>query len=105
MVKRTWIYVCKPAKYDITCNVCGGTNIDWSEYEHRIWCYDCKLDLPGTPGIFDGPIPIGIMEILGAPLWRIYLKSKAVCKPVIIKDGKVVYRKMRKPKEKDKSDN
>lgn len=75
------------------------TNIEWSEYEHKIWCYDCLKDLPGTPGIFDGPIPLGTMEILGAPLWRIYLKSQAVCKPVITKAGKVVYRKMKKSKE------
>jgi len=94
--KRKWIYVCKPQKYDITCNKCGGVNIEWSEYEHKIWCYECKEDLPGTPGIFDGPIPIGTMEILGAPLWRIYLKSQAVCKPVITKAGRVVYRKMKK---------
>ena len=98
MKKRKWIYICKPQKYDITCDKCGGTNIEWSEYEHMIWCYFCKIDTPGTPGIFDGPIPMGVMEILGAPLWRIYLKSGAVCKSTIDKHNRVVYRKMKKPK-------
>ena len=99
MKKRKWIYVCNPKKYDITCDKCGGTNIEWSEFEHKIWCYFCKLDLPGTPGIFDGPIPMGVMEILGAPLWRKYLKSGAVCKSVIDKHGRVVYRKMKEKRD------
>ena len=96
MKKRKWIYVCNPVKYDILCDKCGSGNIAWSEFEHKIWCYDCKIDTPGTPGIFDGPIPMGVMEILGAPLWRLYLKSKAVCKPIITKDNHIVYRKAKK---------
>jgi len=97
--KRKWIYICNPKKYGITCDVCGGSNIEWSKYEHRIWCYDCKIDTFGTQGIFDGPIPIGVMEILGIPLWRLYLKSQAVCKGIITKKGKIVYRKMKVPPE------
>ena len=95
MKKRKWIYVCNPKKYDITCNKCGGTNIEWSEYEHMIWCYDCKIDTPGTPGIFDGPIPYGVIGIFGISLNRYYLKSKAVCKIVLDKNNRLVYRKIK----------
>lgn len=99
MKKRKWIYVCQPVKYDIHCDKCDGTNITWSEYEHKIWCYDCKIDTPGTLGIFDGPIPIFTVEIFGISLNRYYLKSKAVCKLVIDKNNHVVYRKIKKPKK------
>ncbi len=94
MKKRKWVYVCNPKKYDITCDKCGKNNIEWSEYEHMIWCYDCKIDTPGTPGIFDGPIPIGVIGIFGISLNRYYLKSKAVCKSIITKDNHIVYRKV-----------
>lgn len=98
--KRTWIYVHKPTRYDIRCSKCWdgeinetGTNIDWSEYEHLIWCHDCKKDLRGFSGIFDGPIPVGVTEMLGVSLNRIYLKSGKMFKLVDTKDGKhSVYR-------------
>lgn len=98
--KRKWVYVHHPTRYDIRCDHCWdgdlnetGTNIDWSEYEHLIWCYDCKKDLPGFAGIFDGPIPIGAMEMLGVSLNRIYLKSGKMFKLVNTKNGKSsVYR-------------
>ena len=104
MKKRKWIYVQQPTKYDIRCDKCWdgslesntGTNITWSEYEHKIWCYDCEIDTEGTPGIFDGPIPIFNISIFGISLNRYYLKSKAVCKPVIDKNGRIVYRKIKK---------
>jgi len=100
MRKRKWIYVCHPTKYDIRCNKCwngnleagGGTNIDWSEYEGMIWCYDCKIDTYGFIGIFDGPIPIHGMEIMGISLNRLYFKSNKIFKPVVNKKGRVVYR-------------
>ena len=102
--KRKWIYVHHPTTYDIRCDRCWdgdlnetGTNIDWSEYEGMIWCYDCKKDIGGFGGIFDGPIPMGTMEILGVSLNRIYLKSGKMFKPVNTKDGKdIVYRQCSK---------
>ena len=45
--------VYEPARYEITCDLCGGANITWSEYEHLIWCYDCENDTAGQGGIFD----------------------------------------------------
>lgn len=103
MKKRKWIYINHPTVYDIRCDKCWngqinktGMNIDWSEYEHRIWCYDCKEDRFGTSGIFDGPIPIELTEILGCSLKRFYIKSKRIMKPVIDKSGRVVYRQYKR---------
>jgi hypothetical protein len=63
--KRTWHYVQNPKDYEIECNLCHGTNIQWSEYEHNIWCYDCKKDVKGTEGVFGGPVPIEAAALLG----------------------------------------
>ena len=76
MKKRTWHYVMKPDRYDITCDKCNGTNIEWSEYERMIWCYDCKIDTPGTGGIFDGPIPWGATQMLGLSFNRWNMKKE-----------------------------
>lgn len=78
MRRRWWHYVCKPAKYDIRCDRCNGVNIEWSEYEHMIWCYDCKVDTPGNGGIFGGPIPMGACEILGISFDRWNMKKQRV---------------------------
>ena len=101
MRKRKWIYVHHPLTYDMRCDKCWdedmssntGKNIAWSEYEHCIWCYDCKIDTPGFGGIFDGPIPIGVTRMLGISFFRIYFDSKKIMKPITTKDGKrIVYR-------------
>jgi hypothetical protein len=63
--KRTWHYVMKPAEYGMRCDKCDGANIEWSEFEHKIWCYDCQIDTRGFEGIFGGPIGIGISKLLG----------------------------------------
>ena len=101
--KRKWIYINHPTSYDIRCDKCWdgeinktGTNIDWSEYEHRIWCYDCKEDRIGFIGIFDGPIPMEIAEMAGCSLLRYYFKSKKIMKPVANKQGRIVYRQCKK---------
>lgn len=75
MRKRKWIYIQKPQVYEITCDLCGGSNIEWSEFEHMIWCYDCKKDTPGNSGIFDGPIGIKLCALLGMSFDRIDLKT------------------------------
>ena len=83
MCRRTWCYVMNPAAYDITCDKCGGSHITWSEYEEMIWCYDCKIDTKGDPGIFDGPIPYQLTALLGITFDRINLDTdsleKCVC--------------------------
>ena len=75
MKKRKWCYINHPGAYDIACNKCGGSNLHWSEWEHMIWCYDCEEDVPGTGGIFDGPIPMGIAGLMGFSFNRFYLAS------------------------------
>lgn len=85
MRKRKWIYVMRPQSYEIACDKCNGSNIDWSEWEHKIWCYDCKIDTDGTGGIFDGPIPWGASQLLGISFNRFYFKEKIVRYPRIIK--------------------
>lgn len=84
MRKRKWYYVQKPYEYEIACDKCGGVNIEWSEYEHKIWCYDCKIDTDGNGGIFDGPIPWGVSEIMGISFARYYIKEDVVKYPRII---------------------
>ena len=75
MKKRKWIYVQKPVKYEIKCDKCEGINIEWSEYEGMIWCYDCEIDTKGTGGIFDGPIPIQAAAMFGISFDRINLET------------------------------
>ena len=90
MKKRTWCYVMQPQTYEIACDKCGGTNLDWSEYKHKIWCYDCKIDTDGTGGIFDGPIVWGVAEMLGISFNRFNLKKKRVEYPRIV-GHKIMY--------------
>jgi len=76
--KRTWIYIQNPKMYEIKCDKCNGTNIDWSEFESHIWCYDCKIDTKGTGGIFDGPVPIKACAVLGMCLDRYDMINECV---------------------------
>lgn len=63
--KRTWHYINSPASFDMHCDKCEGRNITWSEYAHKIWCYDCEVDTEGFKGVFDGPIPVEGAWMLG----------------------------------------
>ena len=65
----------QPSAYEISCDICGGTNITWSEFQKMIWCFDCKKDTPGSGGVFDGPIPIHTAEMLGLSFDKIDLKT------------------------------
>lgn len=89
--RRKWCYSQKPTVYCIQCDLCNGSNITWSEFEHKIWCYDCKKDTSGTGGIFDGPIPVGLCKIMGIRFDRINIKTKKISRWV---DGK--YRRIKK---------
>ena len=75
--KRKHCYVHKPDVYEISgCPKCGGNNTTWSEYDGYCWCYDCQVDyVPEQGGVFDGPIGLGLMEILGISLDRINLET------------------------------
>lgn len=87
MIRRKWCYAQKPVMYDVWCDKCEGTNTTWSEFEGMIWCYDCEIDTPGTPGIFDGPIPIKIAECLGVRFDRINLETNNLEYCVDTEDG------------------
>ena len=65
MEKRTWMYVQNPKQYGIECNLCNGENIQWSEFDHHIWCYDCEKDIKGTEGLFGGPILANVCRLMG----------------------------------------
>ena len=83
MKKRKWIYIMKPDQYKISCDICTGSNIEWSEYDGMIWCYDCEKDTKGSEGIFGGPIPVmhslpelvNALSLFGLSLDRIDLKT------------------------------
>ena len=74
-VKREWCYYQKPAVYEISCDLCGGDNTTWSEYQGHIWCFDCVRDTRGTGGVFGGPIPLGACELMGIRFDRIRLSD------------------------------
>lgn len=73
--KRESCLVKKPQIYGIQCDICGGENLHWSEFDHLIWCYDCEKDTKGTAGIFDGPVPVELCYLMGMPLDEIDLKT------------------------------
>lgn len=96
--KRTWHYLLDPAEYGVHCNNRGKVNpshkVAWSEYEGMIWCFDCKKDMRGFGGIFNGPIPVEATKlILGRQcFYRYNLERKCVEYPVTRK-GKIFFRK------------
>ena len=82
-VLRTCVYVQKPTQYDFQCLLCGGENIEWSEFESHIWCYDCNKDVfipQPYAGIFGGPIPVMVSQLLGVCFDRITLDKHNVLK-------------------------
>jgi len=78
MEKRTWHYIQNPKEYEITCDRCEGSNIEWSEYEKMIWCYDCKIDTGGIKGVFDGPVGIGAAGVSGMSFDKYDMVNKRV---------------------------
>ena len=74
MKKRKWVYVQPPSAYGVSCNLCGG-EVQWSEYRRKVWCWRCLKDVPGTPGLFGGPIAIEVCEMLGVCLDKIDLAT------------------------------
>ena len=84
----------EPTAYEMRCDKCGGSNITWSEFEKCIWCYDCKIDTPGTGGIFDGPIPCEVAKIFGISFDRLYFKDKSIRK-MRISGNKLIWRRVK----------
>ncbi len=94
--KRTWVYVQQPSSYGISCDKCGGP-VQWSEWEKKVWCPECKIDTRGNEGIFGGPIPLELSKILGISFDKYFFRDKNIRK-MQIKGDKLVWRKERKVK-------
>ncbi|RLB94057.1 MAG: hypothetical protein DRH26_02205 [Deltaproteobacteria bacterium] len=89
--KRTWLYIMPPSAYEISCDKCSG-EVEWSEYEHCVWCPKCQIDTPGNDGVFSGPMPIEVMEMFGVSLDKIDLKTGERLYMKVLED-KVVWEK------------
>jgi hypothetical protein len=87
LVKRDWCYCQKPAVYEVSCDLCGGDNTTWSEYQGRIWCFDCVRDTRGTGGVFGGPIPLAACELMGLSFDRIRLSDGKRLRMMISHNG------------------
>jgi len=75
LIKRTWVYAQSPTFYEIRCDLCGRTNVTWSEYIHHIWCYDCQKDTKGTQGLLNTPIQTQVAAMLGVSFDRVMLSN------------------------------
>lgn len=79
--KRQWCYVLPPVAYDIAAHECGHNDPMWSEYVDQLWCPTCQVDFtPSHWGIFSGPIPLQISEMLGIVFHRYELATGRVVK-------------------------
>jgi len=77
--KRTWVYVQRPAEYEIAGCDCGNLDPDWSEYKGHLWCEKCQKDFkPSHNGIFDGPICVQATLHLGMSFDRFNLETKQI---------------------------
>jgi len=94
MRKRKWIYIQKPVNYGMSCDKCGRKNIEWSEFEHMVWCYDCKIDTRGNEGIFSGPIPLEVSKLFGTSFDRYYFRDKTIRK-MEVRGDKLVWKKVK----------
>ena len=79
-VKRIWCYIQKPFEWGIVCPNCGGENIDWSEFEGCIWCYDCEKDIDNYDNPLSGPVPVGVARMVGIYLDQINLETGEIKK-------------------------
>lgn len=75
MNKRKWCFASPPADFGIKCDICGGDNLAWSEYEDLVWCFDCKIDTKGTENLLSGPVPVEVAALLGINLTKINLST------------------------------
>jgi len=45
---------------------CGNTKTQWSEWKKHLWCDKCQKDfIPKDSGMFGGPIPVKVAEMMG----------------------------------------
>jgi hypothetical protein len=65
--RRTWVYVSSPVEMECgPCPLCGNQDYLWSTFKERVWCLHCKRDVAPTHwGILDGPVGVGLCQLLG----------------------------------------
>src|SRR5437016_4147205 len=76
--KRTWYYIQKPMHHGVTCTKCKGHNLEWSEYDKHVWCYDCEIDFTGYVSALDGPVPTQVASMLGICFDRYLMETNDV---------------------------
>lgn len=78
LAKREWVYLLKPASFDIAPCECGNHGV-WSEFQEHLWCEVCEIDfIPKHSGVFDGPIPVGTAALMGITFDRYNLVTSKV---------------------------
>lgn len=89
---RVYIPAYSPYKYGIRCDVCNSDNIQWSEFEGKIWCQACEVDTKGTCSDLSGPVPVETSKLLIGPncFDYIILRNRRLVTPVNI-NGKHKY--------------
>jgi hypothetical protein len=80
--RREWVYVQRPRDYEIAGCPCGNDDPDFSEFAHMLWCPVCQKDfIPEHNGIFDGPIPVHGMRLIGVDLRQVNLTTGEIREP------------------------
>ena len=75
-VKRTWVYLQPPTDYGMGLCAWGHPQPQWSEFKRYLWCPACKIDFqPENAGVFDGPIPINTVALMGMHFTRFILAT------------------------------
>jgi hypothetical protein len=77
--KRKNVLIHPPKYYDVAPCDCGNCNTQWSEFEHHLWCSDCKKDFqPKNFGILDGPMLLRTSGMLGLSFDRVNLETQEI---------------------------
>jgi hypothetical protein len=103
-IKRIWCYIQKPAQHEISCPKCKGTNLDWSEWDKHIWCYNCKKDYSNYSSALSGPVPVQVATMLGLSLDMFNIETNEVKHYDLNKDEFIdmsleTYKELNKPTE------
>jgi len=93
--RRRWVYIMDAPAYEISCDLCGNPHVTWSEYRRQVFCWFCLKDVPGNPGIFDGPFPMNreFHDLLGISVDRIHIPSGRIMRWELSKStGRVIWK-------------
>ena len=81
LVRRKWVYVLQPSRYEISGCDCGNNDCQWSEWSKHLWCAKCQKDfVPKSGGLFDGPIGVEVCKLLGIVFHRYEIATGRVVK-------------------------